>query len=243
VSVEDRAGGSVGAESPMEVVAPASVPAVLAPTLSSAVAARAAAAPEGRAAAAPQVRAAALERVRSAAGQLVPRLQYWIAQLGPGGQTGLAALTASVAVAFGALIPAYHTIQTLSADLARAQHPTASANLEQAAPHLVATLPTRAQIPAVVGQVFAAASAAGVPLDAGRYAFTPAKSGAIARYDLEFPVKAAPYPQIRAFINGTLAAVPAASLEKLHIERKAIGDQMVSADIGFVVWVRSGDSP
>ena len=238
MSVEEQAVSTVASETATAVQAPAAAPlstAVSGPTLPSALAARAATAMQGR--------SAALEQARTAAGQLVPRLQYRIAQLGPAGQAGLAALTAAIAVAIGALIPAYQSLKTLSAEIARAQHPAASANLEQAAPRLVATLPTRAQIPAVLAQVFAAATAAGVPLDAGRYAYTPAKSGAIARYDLEFPVKSAGYPQIRAFINGTLTAVPAASLDKLHIERKAIGDQAVAADIGFVVWVRGGDSP
>ncbi len=55
---------------------------------------------------------------------------------------------------------------------------------------------------------------------------------------MDFPVKAS-YPDIRKFINQTLTAVPAAALAKLHVERKTVGDQIVSADIGFVVFVRS----
>lgn len=239
MSVEEQAVGNLAAQSAAAMQAPAAaadrsaLPATVS-TLPSALNARGATALQGR--------AAALERVRSAAGQLVPRLQYQIAQLGPAGQAGLAAFTAAIAVAIGALIPAYQGLKTLSADIARAQHPAASANLEQAAPRLVATLPTREQIPTVLAKMFAAAATAGVPLDAGRYSYSPAKSGAVARYDIEFPVKAAGYPQIRAFVNGTLTAVPAASLDKLRIERKAVGDQAVAADIGFVVWVRSGDS-
>lgn len=230
--------GTVNGEAANAVTAPAgaSLPAAVAsPALPSAVAARTAAALKDR--------GASLERARAAAGQVVPRLQYHLAQLGPAGQAGLAALAAALAVAIGALVPAYQNLNSLSADIARALHSPAGGNLAQAAPRLVATLPTRAQIPAVLGKMFAQAASAGVPLDAGRYTFTPAKSGAVARYDIEFPVKAAGYPQIRTFINGTLTAVPAASLDKLHIERKAIGDQAVSADIGFVVWVKSGDSP
>ena len=243
MSAAEQTVGTVAAPTATAVAARAvashmdpSIPAAVAPpSLPSTLAARPATALQGR--------ATSLERVRSAAGQVVPLVQYQIARLGPAGQAGLAALTAAVAVALGVLIPAYHNLQTLGADIASAQHPAAGASLEQAAPHLVATLPTREQIPAVLAKMFAAAAAAGVPLDAGRYAFTPAKSGTVARYDVEFPVKAAGYPQVRAFVNGTLTAVPAASLDKLHIERKAIGDQTVSADIGFVVWVRSGDAP
>ncbi len=187
--------------------------------------------------------AAALERVQAMAGQLVPQLHYQVTRLGPAGQAGLAALAASLAVAVGALMPAYHALETLTADITRAQHPLAGTGLDQAVPRLVASLPTRAQMPVVLGQVFAQAKAAGLALDTGRYVYTPAKAGAIARYDLEFPMKGAGYPQIRAFINRTLTAVPAASLSKLHIERKAVGEQVVNADVGFVVFVRSAEGP
>jgi hypothetical protein len=226
VSIEREADAAVPAMTPQVVEAPAPVPS---PT----VAARIAAAPLA-------VRAAALVRVQAAAGQLVPQLQYQVMRLGTAGQAGLAALVAALAVAIGALVPAYHALQTLNTDIARVQHPSAVNNIEQAIPRLVASLPTRAQIPAVLGQVFAEAQAAGVPLSTGRYAYTPAKAGAIAHYELEFPVKAG-YPEIRTFINRTLTAVPAAVLDKLHLERKAVGDQQVNADIGFVVFVRSGE--
>jgi hypothetical protein len=183
-----------------------------------------------------------LARAQAVATQLVPQLQYQIARLGPAGQVGLAALVAVLVVAVGSLLPAHHALQALSADIVRAQHPSAAALADQAAPHLVASLPTRAQIPAVIGQIFIQAKEAGVPLDTGHYVYSPAKAGAIARYDLEFPVKAS-YPDIRGFINRTLTSVPAAALGKLHVERKAVGDQVVNADIGFVVFVRSEQRP
>jgi hypothetical protein len=184
----------------------------------------------------------ALARIQAVAGQLVPRLQYQVMRLGPAGQAGLAALAAAAAVGIGALIPAYQALQTLNANLTRAEHPAAVHAIEEAVPRLVASLPTRAQIPAVLGQMYAAAQASGVPLSVGHYAYSPAKSGALAHYDLEFPVKAG-YPEIRTFIDRTLSAVPAAALAKLRVERKAVGDQAVNADIGFVVYVRSGETP
>lgn len=183
----------------------------------------------------------ALARAQAAAGQLLPHLQYQIMRMGVAGQAGLAALTAALAVAIGALLPAYHAMLTASADLASAQHAPSGNGIEQAVPRLMASLPTRGQMPAVLAQVYAEAKAAGVPLDTGRYSFSPAKSGTVAHYDLEFPVKAAGYPAIRTFINRTLTVVPAASLEKLQVERKVVGEQAVNAEIGFVVFVRSGE--
>jgi hypothetical protein len=185
-------------------------------------------------------RAPALTRAQGAASHLVPYLQYHVARLGLAGQVGLAALTAAVVIAVGTLLPAQHALQTLSADLAHFRH--APAATEQAVPQLIASLPTRGQIPLVIGQFAAEAKAAGVSLETGRYVYTAPKGGSIARYDLEFPVKAS-YPDIRTFIDHALTAVPAAALGKLRVERKAVGDPVVNADIDFVVFVRSGEQP
>jgi hypothetical protein len=86
------------------------------------------------------------------------------------------------------------------------------------------------------------ARAAGVELTKGQYTYTRAAAGAgagvgLGRYELDFPVTAT-YPGVRDFINKTLTHVPSAGLFKLSIERKAIGDGEVIADVRFVVFVR-----
>jgi hypothetical protein len=230
VSVEERR-SDVPVPAAIDVPA-AAVPVQVAPALPASTAAVRAAVSTV------EVGRTALARWQSAATELVPQLQYQIARLGLAGQAGLATLVAALVVVVSTLVPAQHALESLRAELMRAQHPSALTSPDQALPRLVASLPTRAQMPAVIGQVYTQAKAAGVPLDVGRYVFTPARSGAIARYDLEFPVKAS-YPSIRGFINRTLSAVPAAALSKLHVERKSVGDQVVNADIGFVVFVRS----
>ena len=197
----------------------------------------AARAPRSAVAALPE-RISALARVQAGATQLGPQLQYQIARLGPAGQVGLAGLVAALVFAASTLLPARHALDALSANIARTQHPSAALSADQAAPRLVESLPTRKQIPAVIGLIYGKAKEAGVPLDTGHYVYSPPKAGALARYDVDFPVKAS-YPDIRNFINHTLSAVPAAALNKLHVERKAVADPMVNADIGFVVFVRS----
>jgi hypothetical protein len=187
-------------------------------------------------------RTPALTRVQGAASHLVPYVQYQVARLGLAGQVGLAALTAAVVIAVGTLLPAQDALQTLGAELTRARHAPAVTSTDQAVPRLIASLPTRAQMPLVIGQFAAEAKAAGVSLETGRYVYTAPKGGSIARYDLEFPVKAS-YPDIRTFIDHALTAVPAAALGKLRVERKAVGDAVVNADIDFVVFVRSGEQP
>ena len=185
---------------------------------------------------------AVLAQARSVGSALLSQLQYRLVRVGFAGHAGLAGLIATAVVAVTVLIPAQHALQGLNADLLRARQPVATASVELAAPRLVQSLPARGQLPAVLGQIFAQAKAAGVPIDKGRYVYDPAKRGGIERYELEFPVKA-PYPRIRTFVNDTLTAVPAAALGKLRLERKAVGDEAVNADIGLVVFVRAEPQP
>jgi len=189
---------------------------------------------------APRRSTALQARLQVAAGQLLPRAQYRIARLGTVGQVGLAALAAAAVLAVSALLPAQRALQTLTADLARTRQSPVAASAAAGAPRLLASLPTREQMPTVIGQMFAEAKASGVSLDTGHYVYTAAKGGAIARYELEFPVKAS-YPDIRKFIDRTLATVPSAALGKLRLERKAVGDAVVAADVVFVVFVRAGE--
>jgi hypothetical protein len=181
-------------------------------------------------------------RGRGVAAALLPQLEYRLMRLGIAGQAGLAVLAAAAVVTVTVLIPAQHALRVLNADLVRARQPAAAAAAEQAAPRLVQSLPARGQLPGVIGQVFTQAKAAGVAIDKGRYVYAPAKRGGIERYELEFPVKA-PYPQIRSFIDGTLKTVPAVALDKLRLERKAVGEEAVNADVGFVVFVRAERAP
>jgi hypothetical protein len=195
------------------------------------------------AAAAPKSPAsAALVRLQSAPVQLLPHVQYQLTRLGVAGQTGLAALAAAAVIVVSALLPAKQAEQRLAAELARAPLAAESASPGQKAPKLLTSLPARTEISAVIAQVYAEAKGANVSLDTGHYVYTPAKGGAVSRYELEFPVKAS-YPDIRTFIDHTLAALPAAALGKLRFERKAVGDAVVAADIVFVVFVRSGELP
>ena len=183
-------------------------------------------------------RTVTLAQLQAAATQVLPRLQYQITRLGPTGQAGLAALMAALVFAISTLLPAHHALDSLSADIARAQHPSAAHGPDQAVPRLVESLPTRSQIPGVIGLMYTQAKASNVALDTGHYVYSAPKAGSLGRYDMEFPVKAG-YPDLRNFINKTLTAVPSAALSKLHVERKAVGDAQVSANVGFVVFVRS----
>jgi len=125
----------------------------------------------------PKASATFLE-LRVATVQLLPYLQYQLARLGIAGQAGLAALAAAAVFAVSALLPAQQAGQQLAAELARVRNAPMSASASQSAPSVLASLPVRTGIAAVIGQVYAQAKSAGVSLDTGHYVYTPPKGGA-----------------------------------------------------------------
>jgi hypothetical protein len=178
-------------------------------------------------------------RLRQVAVRTIPLALYRIGRVGPAGVAGLLATTAAAVIVVVGLLSIRNATDSLTAQISRLQqHPNTAARIEDGLGKVITTLPTRDQMPVVIGQVLQQASLAGVALDIGHYAYSPPKTGNVGRYEIEFPLKAE-YPNVRDFINRTLKAVPSAGLDKLRIERKAVGDALVNADVRFVVFVRS----
>ena len=170
--------------------------------------------------------------------RVLPQVRYRLARVGPAGLTGLGVIAAAAVAALALLVPAHRSVLELRGELNKAGHVVPQPGDSQAGPgRFAATLPTRAQIPGVLGVVLVQATDAGIALDQGKYTFSAATPNRLARYTFEFPVKAE-YGKIRTFIDKTLAAVPALGLDKLHVERRNVADPAVNADVGFVIYVR-----
>jgi hypothetical protein len=167
----------------------------------------------------------------------VPQLKYQLMRVGPAGLTGAGVLLAAGIAALALLLPAHQSVVALKNELTKAGHAVPAAKPEQTPQQFAATLPSREQVPALLGAVLVQAEAAGVVLEQGRYTYSPPTANRLARYTFEFPVKA-DYGNIRTFINKALTAIPALGLDKLHVERKNVGDTLVSADVGFVIYLR-----
>jgi hypothetical protein len=169
----------------------------------------------------------------------LPIAWYRVTRVGPAGLVGAAAILVATLVGAFAVFTGRQAADALTAQIANVQaQPGLAATGDGGVGKVVASLPRRREIPALVGVVLEQARAANVVLDNGHYSYTPPKgSSSVGRYELDFPVKAA-YPNVRDFIDRTLSAVPAAGLGKVRIERKVVGDPVVSADIRFVVFVR-----
>ncbi len=185
---------------------------------------------------------ATLLKAQTALARAVPAGTYYVTRLGPAGVSGLTALVAAIIIGATVVLAAHSAADDLTARIAAIQHQHVTATPEQELARVVTTLPGRERMPAIVSEVLQQATAAGVPLSAGHYSYSPPTAGRVARYELDFPVTAE-YPKVRDFINRTLQEVPYATLDKLHIERKVVGDAVVKADVRFVVFVNDGVAP
>ena len=177
-------------------------------------------------------------RLQSAVNRWVPQAQYQLTRLGPSGVVGITTAAAAIVIGAIALLSLRAANENLRSQILLAQHrPAATATPEQSLSRVVAQLPTRSQMPAVLGQVLQQAQAANVELAKGQYTYVAPSATGIGRYELDFPLKA-PYPGVRDFINRTLTNIPAAGLDKLSIERKVVADTEVTAEVRFVIFIR-----
>ena len=166
----------------------------------------------------------------------LPRLLWTIDRTGRPGLAGLALLIAAVVFLGSTHLPVVSEVEALSAELAAARSRGRPSGQAAAAPAAgVRELPARADLPAILRQLFREASRAGLAVDTGRYESSETRSSSLVRYRIAFPVTG-PYPQIRAFLDSTLAAMPEVALSGLGLERRAISDGEVEAQFRMTVY-------
>ena len=89
-------------------------------------------------------------------------------------------------------------------------------------------------------QVFAHASAAGIPLAQGDYALIAEPEGGYDRLQIMLPLKGT-YPQIRAFVDGMLEEIPAISLDEISFRRDSIKSTNIEVRLRLTLYLRVTD--
>lgn len=87
-----------------------------------------------------------------------------------------------------------------------------------------------------LAKIFAVAGKQALVLEAGEYRLRQERAGAMAHYELVFPVQGT-YPQIRKFAAAVLRQLPNVSLDSIRFERQKVGDGRVSARVKFVMYL------
>ncbi len=170
----------------------------------------------------------------------LPRAAWTISRTGRPGLVGIALLLAAALFLFSTHLEVAAEVEVLRADLAAAQQQARTAAADEVADPATAmrALPARTDMPAMLRQLFDEATRARLAVDTAKYEVDATRSGGVVRYRIAFPVTG-PYPQIRAFIDATLATMPAVALSDLVLERRTIADGNVEAQIRMTVYTRS----
>ncbi len=172
--------------------------------------------------------------------ELVPRALWSVSRTGRAGLAGIALLLAAALFLVSTHRQVAAEVVALREDLA-----TASSRASTTAREVPAdpgaglrTLPARTEVPALLRRMFDQAASAGLAVDTAKYDVVTAKGSGVVRYQIAFPVTG-PYPQIRAFVDAILSTMPAVGLRELALERKAIGDAEIDAQLQFTIYTRS----
>ena len=197
---------------------------------------------------APGPRAVAPAVARQLAARLrnewLPRAAWAIGRTGRTGMLGVALLLAAALFLVSTHLPVVAEVESLRADLSAAQSSGRAPASEQAADPAGAlpALPARTDVPAMLRQLFSTAAQAQLAVDTGKYDIKEARSGGVVRYHIAFPVTG-PYPHIRAFVDSTLAGMPAVALSDLALERKTIADGEVEAQLRLTIYTSAAAAP
>jgi hypothetical protein len=170
----------------------------------------------------------------------LPRAGWTISRTGRPGLVGIALLLAAALFLVSTHLKVAAEVEALRAELAAAPsrvRPAAADPIVEPAPAM-RVLPERDDMPGVLRQVFDNATQAQLAVDTAKYEIDATRSSGVVRYQIAFPV-VGPYPQIRAFIDTTLATMPAVALRDLVLERKSIADGDVVAQVRMTVYTRS----
>ncbi len=186
----------------------------------------------------------ALERFMSRVSNVwLPALSWSIGRTGRAGLVGIALLAASALFYVSTHLPVADEVQQLQSDVDAARARAAKTPRIVAVDPLAALrdVPTRTQIPAMLGLLLKQADDAKLSIDTAKYEISTTKAGALVRYKISFPIDG-PYPKVRQFIDAALTAMPALAIEDLSITRKSIADEEIEAQLRMTIFARE-DGP
>ena len=170
----------------------------------------------------------------------LPRALWTITRTGRPGLVGIALLLGAVIFLLSTHLPVTSEVEALRAGLTARQGRARDAEPDQSTTAAAATLelPDRTGMPAILSQLFTEAGQAGLAIDTAKYENSVMKSSGVIRNQIAFPVIGA-YPQIREFIDRTLATMPYVALSDLVLTRASIAHGNVEAQIRLTVYTRS----
>ncbi|MDH4652104.1 MULTISPECIES: GspMb/PilO family protein [unclassified Pseudomonas] len=97
-------------------------------------------------------------------------------------------------------------------------------------------LPAQLDATGAIDRIYALAREEGISLARGEYALGLDPKTRLARYQVLLPVRGS-YPQLRRFLHGLQAQLPALALEEVDLQRKQIADSELEGRIRMTLYL------
>jgi hypothetical protein len=164
--------------------------------------------------------------------------------LGRTGALGAGLLAACAAFWLGGVAPAESRAAALRAALAQsAARPAFAAGpvrgAEESLANFYGYFASQDDAFAALQDVFAAAAAEGLALDAGEYRIARERASPLMRYQIVFPVKGS-YPKIRRFVARALNEVPGMALTDFALKRDSAQAATIEARVQLTLYLGGG---
>lgn len=169
-------------------------------------------------------------------------------RLGWPGLAGAALLVLALGHALLGLLPARQALAAMEAQLAEGRAQLAAARAAAPGKPLPGQAPSaqlddfRRNLPAqldatgAIDRIYALAQEEGISLARGEYALGLDPKTRLARYQVLLPVRGS-YPQLRRFLHGLQAQLPALALEEVDLQRKQIADSELEGRIRMTLYL------
>lgn len=89
-------------------------------------------------------------------------------------------------------------------------------------------------------RLFQVAANSGLTLTQGDYRLVPDTEGDFQQWQLSLPIRGS-YPQIRAFIDAALQALPSATLDEISLRRDSVRVPTVEAQLRLTLYLKDAD--
>jgi len=162
--------------------------------------------------------------------------------LGVAGVLGVALALGAAAFYFSGLAPAEERLALLRTELARSERGAAPARLagpEETLAAFYGNFGARQAAPGALREVFAAAAAEGLAVEAGEYKMAREPGARLTRYQIVLPVRGS-YLAIRRFLVRALNEVPGLALESFDMRRESIASRGVEARLQLTLYLGDG---
>lgn len=170
-------------------------------------------------------------------------------RLGWPGLAGAALLLLALGYALLGLLPARQALANMERQLSADRAQLASAAATPSAPGKPASgassaqledfrrnLPAQLDATGAIDRIYALAQQEGIALARGEYALGLDPKTRLARYQVLLPVRGS-YPQLRRFLHGLQAQLPALALEEVDLQRKQIVDSELEGRIRMTLYL------